>query len=53
MCEKCTVLDERIARYRRFTRMAFDPLTIDRIERLLDDLQKQRDTMHPSDQSSA
>jgi hypothetical protein len=53
MCEKCTELDEKIVHYGRFTRMAFDPLTIHRIERLIDDLQGQRDKMHPSDQSTA
>ena len=42
MCEKCTELDEKIAHYRRFTTFPFDPLTSDRIERLIDDLQRIR-----------
>ena len=53
MCEKCTELDKKIAHFRQFTRAAFDPLTTDRIKRLIDDLQQQRDTMHLSDQSLA
>jgi hypothetical protein len=53
MCEKCIELDEKIAHFRRFTVVAFDPLTTDRIRRLIADLQRKRDTMHPSVQSSA
>ena len=53
MCEKCTELDEKIAHYRRFTTFPFDPLTSERIERLIDDLQRTRDSMHPTDQRSA
>jgi hypothetical protein len=33
-------VDEKIAHFRRFTFVAFDPLTTDRIKRLIDDLQR-------------
>ena len=49
MCEKCTELDERIAHYRRFENMAFDPLTSDRIKQFIDNLQRIRDAMHEAD----
>ena len=47
MCEKCTELDEKITHYRRFTTSAFDSVTTERIQHLIDDLQQTRDSMHP------
>jgi hypothetical protein len=53
MCEKCKELDEKIARYSRFTAMALDPLTTDRIKQLVGDMERIRDAMHPSQRSPA
>jgi hypothetical protein len=53
MCDKCTELDEQIARYRQFTASGFDSLTTERIQRLIDDLQRARDSMHSADRSAA
>jgi len=47
MCEKCTELDEKITHYRRFTTSAFDSVTTERIQHLIDGLQQTRDSMHP------
>jgi hypothetical protein len=48
MCEVCVMLDEKIAHYRQLS-TGLDRLTTDRIERLIVDLERQRDAMHPAD----
>jgi hypothetical protein len=52
MCEKCIELDKKIAHYRRFENIGLDPLTTDRIKRLIDDIQRIRNAMHPDDASN-
>ena len=52
MCEKCEELDRKIRHYRRFTTYALDSLTMDRIRRLVEDLQQMRASMHPTNARS-
>lgn len=47
MCEKCQELDETIWHYRRIAAFPFDPLTKERITRVIAGLQQERDAMHP------
>jgi hypothetical protein len=53
MCEKCKELDEKIAPYSRFTAMALDPLTMDRIKQIIGDMRRIRVAMHLSNRSPA
>jgi len=48
MCEKCEELERKIGHYRRFTIGALDALTIERINRLIEDLQRTQASMHPA-----
>ena len=48
MCGKCEELERKIEHCRRFTSGASDPLTIDGINRLIEDLQRIRASMHPA-----
>jgi hypothetical protein len=52
MCAKCDELEGKIEHYRWFTTQALDSLTIDRIKRLIEDLQKVRASMHPANAPS-
>jgi len=49
MCEKCVELEQKIERYQRFT-LLVDTLTTSRIQALINDLKRIRDTMHPPGQ---
>jgi len=46
MCDQCDKLQEKISHYRVFLTKGFDPLTQERIEALIADLQRQKETMH-------
>jgi len=52
MCEKCVELEQKIERYQRFT-LLVDTLTTSRIQALINDLKRIRDSMHPPGQSRA
>jgi len=52
MCEKCVELEQKIERYQRFT-LLVDTLTTSRIQALINDLKRIRDTMHPPGQPRA
>jgi hypothetical protein len=47
MCDKCDELDKKIEHYRRIRLSIGDPVTIERIEALIADLQAQKATLHP------
>jgi hypothetical protein len=49
MCEKCKPIDERIERYQRLVKNINDQQTIDGVTRLIDELEKQKKTLHPED----
>jgi hypothetical protein len=42
MCEQCEQIDEKIRRYRRFLTLGLDALTVDRIDGLIQELQKRK-----------
>jgi hypothetical protein len=46
MCDQCRKLDEKISHYRLFLNQRFDPLTEERIKALIDNLERQKETMH-------
>ena len=45
MCEKCQQLQTAIMRYRKFVAQGLDPLTIERINGLILELQQRKDAM--------
>jgi hypothetical protein len=45
MCEKCEDIDSRISRYRRLVAGGLDPLTIERISVLIQELQQRKEAM--------
>jgi len=51
MCDKCKALDLKILHRQRFTKSAFDPVTMQRAEGLIAELRKTRAAMHPMMQS--
>jgi hypothetical protein len=46
MCEKCEQLSAAIARYRWFVAQALDPLTTERINALIQELDQRKKEMH-------
>jgi len=48
MYDKCKELDDKIEHYRGFLAYGLDVLTTDRIQQLVNELQQNRDLMHPS-----
>jgi hypothetical protein len=46
MCEKCEQLQIRIDRCRRIVAQGLDPLTVERINELIQELQQRRKAMH-------
>jgi hypothetical protein len=46
MCEKCQHLDIEIRRYRKLAGGGLDPLTIERINALILELQQRKAAMH-------
>jgi hypothetical protein len=50
MCEKCKQLDEKIERYRRFSKAVTDALTLERIEKLIAELGAEKAGLHPDEQ---
>jgi hypothetical protein len=47
MCGKCIELDKKIAHYWQVGAKIIDQVTIDRIEKLILDLQAQKVALHP------
>jgi hypothetical protein len=46
MCDQCDKLQEKISHYRVFLTKGFDPLTHQRIEALIADLERRKETIH-------
>ena len=46
MCEKCRALDQKIEHFNRFVRRGFDDLTMERIQKLIAELEQQKKTLH-------
>jgi hypothetical protein len=46
MCDKCQQLEAKIHRYRKFVAQGLDPLTVERINELIQELQQRKETMH-------
>jgi hypothetical protein len=46
VCEKCQQLETRINRRRRIVAQGLDPLTVERINELIQELQQRRKAMH-------
>jgi hypothetical protein len=47
MCEKCSEIDIRLARYRALSGAVTDRLALESIERLIADLEAQKAYLHP------
>jgi hypothetical protein len=47
MCDKCTELDKKIERYRGLVAKVPDPLTVERVVKLIEDMQAQKAQLHP------
>jgi hypothetical protein len=46
MCEKCEQLDVKIQRYRKFATQGLDPLTTERINALILELERRKEAVH-------
>jgi hypothetical protein len=46
MCEQCEHLEKKISHYRGFLRHPFDPLTRERIEGLIRELEERKAMLH-------
>ncbi len=46
MCEQCEQLETAIRRYRKFVAQGLDPLTIERINELIRELEQRRQILH-------
>jgi hypothetical protein len=46
MCDKCQQLESDIKRYRRLVAMGLDPLTIERVNELIRELEQRKEAMH-------
>jgi hypothetical protein len=46
MCEKCVELEKVISQHLRMLRQGFDPLTIERINEAVADMERQKETLH-------
>ena len=47
MCEKCEELDKRIIHYERIRASIGDPLTVDRIKELVEQVKAEKAALHP------
>jgi hypothetical protein len=46
MCDKCQQLETNIQRYRGLVAMCLDPLTIERVNELIRELEQRKEAMH-------
>jgi hypothetical protein len=46
MCEQCQNLQKKIQHYRWFTAQGFDPLTIERIKAMIQELEQRLQVLH-------
>jgi hypothetical protein len=46
MCEQCQNLQKQIIHYRQFLKQRFDPLTEERIEAMIAELEQRIEAMH-------
>lgn len=47
MCEKCAELDAKIEHYQSLVDPAMDPVTRERVARLIEDLKSEKSSLHP------
>ena len=47
MCDQCDELDAKIERYRRIVEPVVDPLTKERVNKLIEDLKAEKAKLHP------
>jgi hypothetical protein len=47
MCDKCAELDAKIEHFRRLATRVLDPLTIEGIGKLIEEMQAKKDRLHP------
>jgi hypothetical protein len=47
MCDECDKIDAKIERYRRIVDPVMDPLTRERVNKLIDDLMAEKAGLHP------
>jgi hypothetical protein len=50
MCDKCAELDQKIERCERGVASVSDPVTVERLMALIEDLQAQKAVLHPEEQ---
>ena len=46
MCDECVDLDKTISRYRDINRNGFDPLTTERINKAIEEMEQRKLTLH-------
>jgi hypothetical protein len=46
MCEQCQTLQKQILHYRQFLKQRFDPLTEERIQAMIAELELRKEAMH-------
>jgi hypothetical protein len=49
MCDECAKIDEKIAHYRELVARLLDPLTTERVGKLIDELLSQKALLHPEE----
>jgi hypothetical protein len=49
MCDDCTEIDQKIARYRKLTLAISDPITVQRIKALIEELAARKRLLHPDE----
>ncbi|MGB9170806.1 MAG: hypothetical protein WCC35_04375, partial [Bradyrhizobium sp.] len=47
MCEKCTEIDTKIEHYQYLSRMVTDQLTVDGIQKLVEQMKAEKVALHP------
>jgi hypothetical protein len=47
MCDKCTDIDEKVAHYSDLASRLLDQLVLERLEALIADLLRAKETLHP------
>jgi hypothetical protein len=48
MCDECIGIDKALAQFRRASKQGFDPLTNDRLQKAIADMERRKAALHPS-----
>jgi hypothetical protein len=53
MCDECVKLDQKIEHYERMIARVSDPLTTERVGKLIEDIRGQKAALHPEKDGTA